>query len=279
MKKRNSMPLVSVIIPTRNSQRTISQCLKSIENQTYKKTETIVIDRYSTDETVQTALQFKAKVFTLNCERSAAKNLGVKKANGEFVFFLDSDMELNPKTVEECVSLCQDGRFDAIAIPEVTVADGFLGKCRRLERDLYNYDPNSSLMPRFFRKETFLSISGFDEKLVCGEDFDLARRYENQGYQVGVAKVQIKHLEGRVSLRKVVLKAYYYGRNLVPFFSRKPALALREYCPTRFVFNIKRLLQKPKFMVGLATLKLFEYIAYSIGILSDMLIKALPIRE
>jgi len=271
VKKHKATPLVSVIIPTYNSQKTIRQCLQSVEKQTYKRIETIVVDRYSVDGTTQIAKQFKAKVFSLNCERSTAKNFGIKKAYGDFILLLDSDMELNPKTIEECVSLCEEKNFDAVVIPETTVAYGFLGKCRKLERDLYNHDPNFFLMPRFFRKKLLLDTFGFDEKLVCGEDFDLARRYEKQGYRIGIADSQIKHLEGYVSLKKAVLKAYYYGKNITSLFSKEPTLALREYCPTRFVFNIKQLLEKPTYMVGLAALKLFEYTAYSIGIFADVL--------
>jgi len=271
VKKRKPAPLVSIIIPTYNSQKTILQCLHSIERQTYKMVETIVIDRYSTDETAQLAEQFKAKVFSLNCERSAAKNFGAGEANGEFLLFVDSDMELNPKIIEDCVGLCTQKNFDAVAISETTVAIGFLAKCRKLERELYNHDPNFFLMPRFFRKNTFLSVHGFDEKLICGEDFDLARRYEKQGHRIGIATSSIKHLEGQISFKKVVLKAYYYGKSLIPFFSKEPTLVLREYCPTRFAWNIKRLLEQPICLVGLTTIKLFEYAAYLIGVFADAL--------
>lgn len=279
MRKDGAVPLVSVIIPTYNSHRTIQQCLQSIERQTYKRIEKIIVDRYSTDETTQIAKLCKAKVFSLNCERSEAKNFGAEKANGSFLLFIDSDMELNPKNIEECVELCTEKNFDAAVIPEITVAIGFLAKCRKLERELYNYDFNFSLLPRFFKKNTFLNVLGFDEKLIYGEDFDLARRYEKQGYRIGIITSSIKHLEGQLSFKRVVLKAYYYGQSLLPIFSKEPTLALREYCPTRFALNIKRLLRQPMYLVGLATIKLFEYSAYLIGIFADALGRTQSIRE
>lgn len=84
-----STPLVSVIIPTYNSQNTIKQCLESISGQTYKKIEILVVDRYSKDATTQIAKQFEAKVFPFKEERSEAKNYAAKKANDEFLLFIE----------------------------------------------------------------------------------------------------------------------------------------------------------------------------------------------
>ena len=279
MKSAKDKPLVSVIIPTYNSQTTLRQCLQSIQKQTYKRIETIVVDRHSTDETVQIAKNFKVKLFYVTQERSTAKNLGAKNARGKYLLFLDSDMELSSHVVEECVKLCEKKDFDAAVVPLVTVAFGFLAECRKLEVELYSHDPNQFLMPRFFRKTVFFKVGGFDEKLICGEDFDLARRCEMQGYRIGRITTPIKHLEGTLSLKKMVLKAHYYGKNLLPFFSKEPTLVLRGYCPTRFAWNIKHLLKKPANLAGLAMIKLIEYIAYFIGILNSTFGRFLPKRS
>jgi len=270
LKNQKKAPLVSIIIPTYNSERTLRQCLQSIKEQTYKRIETIVVDSYSRDETVKIAKDFKAKVFHVTKERSVAKNLGTKNAQGKYLLFLDSDMELSPNVVEECVKLCEKENFDAAVIPETTAAIGFLAECRKLEVELYSYDPNYFLMPRFFRKTAFLKEGGFDEKLICGEDFDLARRYERHGYLIGIITQPVRHLEGKLSLKKIVLKAHYYGKSLPSFFSKEPALVLRGHCPTRFIWNFKRLIKKPVHLVGLVVIKLVEYISYFIGIFNSM---------
>jgi len=271
VKNPGFLPHVSVVIPTFNARKTIEQCLQSVEKQTYSRLETIAVDRYSTDDTQQIVKQRQAKLFIQNSERSAAKNFGAKKARGDFLLFVDSDMDLDPKIVEECVELCLEKGFSAAVIPEVTVADNFLAKCRKLERELYNSDPNFFLMPRFFEKRSFFDVLGFDETLVCGEDFDLARRYEKRGYHIGTATSQIKHLEGNLPLRKIVLKAHYYGKSLRSFVSKEPTLVLRGYCPTRFVWNLRNLLKHPAYSVGLVMIKLLEYAAYVTGIVTDAL--------
>ena len=62
--------LISVIIPTRNSSRTIEKCLQSIKDQSYENIELIVVDNNSTDNTKDIANRFTDKVFNFGPERS-----------------------------------------------------------------------------------------------------------------------------------------------------------------------------------------------------------------
>ena len=75
--------LISVIITTKNSSRTIKRCLKSIKNQSYENIELIVVDNNSIDNTKEIAYKFTNKVFNFSPERSAQRNFGSKKANGK----------------------------------------------------------------------------------------------------------------------------------------------------------------------------------------------------
>ena len=76
-------PLVSVVIPTYNSEKYIERCLRSIKNQTYKNIEIIIVDKFSTDKTVDIAERHGAKVIQDGGERARAKNIGLKNAKGE----------------------------------------------------------------------------------------------------------------------------------------------------------------------------------------------------
>lgn len=73
-------PLVSVIIPTKNSKKIIETCLRSISRQTYPNIEVIVVDNYSSDGTIEIADKLGAKVFQLKAERAGAKIWLQKKA-------------------------------------------------------------------------------------------------------------------------------------------------------------------------------------------------------
>jgi len=174
-KKFSDDPVVSIVIPTSNSEKTLPLCLQSIKDQTYLNVEVVVVDNCSMDDTAQIAKKFGTKVLLLASERSYARNLGAKEARGDFIFFVDSDMELTPTVIEECVATCINEDTDAVIIPEVSVGEGFLAECRKMEKETSVGDKFSEA-PRFFRKEVFNSVGGYDENLVSGEDFDFGTR-------------------------------------------------------------------------------------------------------
>ncbi len=95
------MPKISVIIPTLNEEKYLPKALKSLEVQDVKH-EVIVVDGGSTDKTLDIAEEFGAKVIV--AERSFIayqKNLGVKKAKGKHLLFLDADTFLFPFALDE----------------------------------------------------------------------------------------------------------------------------------------------------------------------------------
>ena len=94
MKKINENPLVSVIIPTYNRAWIIKNAIDSVLAQDYPNLETIVIDDGSDDETPELLSAYKDDIRVLHQENkgvSAARNLGIQNAKGEFIALLDSD--------------------------------------------------------------------------------------------------------------------------------------------------------------------------------------------
>ena len=90
------MPKISVIIPTYNRERFVVKAINSILNQTFKDHEIIVVDDGSTDETREVLRAYSDKikyVYQANAGVSSARNTGIKKAQGVWVAFLDSDDE------------------------------------------------------------------------------------------------------------------------------------------------------------------------------------------
>lgn len=86
--------LISIIIPTYNEQDHIDNCINSLKNQTYKKTEIIVVDDGSTDGT-KAILKNTPNITFLKQKHAGpgkARNLGAKKARGDILVFADADM-------------------------------------------------------------------------------------------------------------------------------------------------------------------------------------------
>ena len=88
-------PLFSIIIPTYNRSHTILKTISSVIKQTYQNYEVLVIDDGSSDKTKEVVASIKDSrikyYYKTHNERSAARNFGVKKAEGEYICFLDSD--------------------------------------------------------------------------------------------------------------------------------------------------------------------------------------------
>jgi len=277
-------PLVSVIIPTYNSQATIGRCLRSIKNQTYKKIEIIVVDRHSKDKTIQIARQYKVKLLFVTKERSTAKNYAARSAKGEFLLFLDSDMTLAPNTIEECINKCLKQKVDAVTIPLKDISQGLIGKCRKIERESLSNLSEFIEAPRFFKKKAFLKTNGFDEKLVCGEDFDFAQRFKKKGYKIGKATSIIFHLEGNPSLFRVLYKAYYYGKTLPTLIKKKPRETVKRYLKIRLTSlrTTSSAFKTPTLISSFILMKTLEFSAYLAGILVHLthsILEKPPIKQ
>lgn len=84
--------MISIIIRTKNEERWITACLKSVFNQSYKDFEVIIVDDASTDKTVEKAKLFDVKVIDYNGEYKPGKaiNKGINNSNGEYIAILSA---------------------------------------------------------------------------------------------------------------------------------------------------------------------------------------------
>lgn len=98
------MPKVSVIIPTYNRATLLPRAVNSVLNQTYRDFELIIVDDGSTDNTKEVIRKYKdPRIQYIKHDKnkggSAARNLGIKMAKGEYIAFLDSDDEWLPEKI------------------------------------------------------------------------------------------------------------------------------------------------------------------------------------
>lgn len=179
-------PLVSIIITTKNEEKNIINCLKSIKAQTYPqdKLEIIVVDNNSIDKTKEIAQKYTNKIYNQGSERSAQRNYGAKKAQGSWLLFLDADMILSPTAISKSLKKAQEENLIALYIPEVILGASFWSQVRRLERSFYDATPIDAV--RLIKADVFNKIDGFDLSLTGPEDWDLDKRIRQEG-KVGLA--------------------------------------------------------------------------------------------
>ncbi|NVM21685.1 MAG: glycosyltransferase [Desulfobacterales bacterium] len=258
-------PLVSIIIPTRNSGKTIGALLSSIRKQTYSDIEVIVVDGGSTDCTLDIAKEYKT--ITINNQSSAIdsrtenKNIGAREASGKYLYFVDADMELPPTVIEGCVKVCEEG-FDALTLPEVSIGDGFWTKCRGLEKEL-SLDEPYKVACRFMKADIFSSAGEFDESMVFNEDIDLHIRVLKRGYRVKLPREIIVYHREVDSLTHILAKTFYYGKSAPKYIRRNP----RESFSRVLIFRLqwlkhyKLLLKQPLIALGMLFMIFMKYAA------------------
>lgn len=114
------MPQISVIVPVYNAEQYLERCVKSILNQTLKSIEVILIDDGSPDNCPSICDDFakkdeRIKVFHQeNAGVAAARNVGIRKAQGDYITFVDSDDYLEPEMYAEMFQKAKDYNCDVV---------------------------------------------------------------------------------------------------------------------------------------------------------------------
>jgi glycosyltransferase involved in cell wall biosynthesis len=261
-----SEPLVTVVVPTRNNERTIEACLASVREQTHQPLELIVVDNSSTDRTPEIAEEIADVVVTAGPERSAQRNRGLELARGSWYLWIDSDMVLPPETVAAGLAAAEEHGAPAVALPERTIGEGFWTACRALERTCYLDDPWLH-NPRLLRRDYLVGLGGFDVTMSGPEDADLRLRIMQDGGSIVLAPVVIDHDEGRLTVADVMRKRFYYGQSIPRFASdhgggvrHQGGAVLRSYARHR-----RELAADPAHAAGMVALRSLEAVAYAAG--------------
>ncbi|HUQ85178.1 MAG TPA: glycosyltransferase [Candidatus Limnocylindrales bacterium] len=274
----NKPPLVSVIITTKNSESTIKSCLSSIKNQNYSNLEIILVDNNSTDHTSKIAQKYTKLIFNKGPERSAQRNFGAKKAKGKFLLFVDSDMELSKNVIKDCVEKYITNSHNAagVVIPEKSFGNSFWAKCKALEREFY-LGLDWIEAPRFFSKEIFEEIGGYDEKQTGTEDFDLPQRIKSRFKNRSILRIKsmIHHNEGDLALSYTLKKKYYYVKTARIYrekksnkdYYKKQSSIIERY--RVFFSNPRKLLKNPILGLGMLLMKTSEFAAGGLGYISS----------
>lgn len=187
------MQKVSIVIPTYNRAKYLTQALDSVLQQTYQHFEIIVIDDGSTDDTKNVMEEYmkrfpnKIKYFyEKNKGPAAARNRGINEAMGDYIAFLDSDDMWMPTKLAEQVEFLDHNKGVALVFTDIKkMKDNKIIKEASLgEEGVYNRNKFSELIEKSFiftptvavRKNILIEIGLFNEKYRAGEDYELYLR-------------------------------------------------------------------------------------------------------
>ena len=227
--QQEGSPLVSILIPNKDQKDTLDQCLKSIEARTdYENYEIIIIENNSTEqETFEYYKQIKnPKIRVIEWKDefnySAINNFGVRHAKGEYLLFLNNDIEvINSDWLGEMLSNCQREEVGAVGAklyyPDNTVQHAgvivgiggvagsvFVG----LKRGYTGYMHRASIQQNLsavtaacmmVKKSVFEEVGGFEEELkVAFNDIDFCLKIRDKGHLIVYDPyVELYHYESK----------------------------------------------------------------------------------
>lgn len=216
-------PLVSIIIPNLNSPL-IDQVIEALLKQTYQgRTEVIVIGQDRFGLLSKFKKNPKVKIITTKKPEipSAARNIGIKKAKGEYLFFVDADC-LMPSEWINCLLKTHLGESPRVVGGSIDFkkSQNFWQFCDNLS---HFYAISSRLPKRETRnlasanlsipKSIVRKIGYFDERLVTGEDKDFLLRITKAGYPLFFEPAAwVAHLPERKNLWAVLRHSFFWGQ-------------------------------------------------------------------
>ncbi len=228
--------LVTVIIPARNEEDDIADCLDAVASQTYplSRIEVIVVDGASSDATPTIA---NAALETRGFQRvgvlrnpagttPSSLNLGLHEAAGDIICRVDARSLIPPMYVETCVEHLQNRAVAVVGGAQVALARGGAGAVERgialalqhpLVMGMSRYrrrtasGPSDTVYLGAFRRSDLLAEGGWDERFVTNQDFELNRRLARRGRIWFDADLKVCY-RGRRSLRQLASQYRRFGR-------------------------------------------------------------------
>ena len=207
----NNDPLISIIIPCFNAEKTLEKCLESVVQQSYANLEIIIIDDGSTDETSLIYNKFQSndeRILVLKQQNSGvskARNTGVKAATGDYICFVDSDDWAELNYCSELYSLLVGENAD-ISIVEASYEDENGNVlCNKPTSEEKIFDGNRALVllledqeiqshpwGKLFKADLLKNVH-FPENLKCFEDYSTLFKIFNKAVKVVKSNEKLYH--------------------------------------------------------------------------------------
>ncbi|MBI3282626.1 glycosyltransferase family 2 protein [Candidatus Curtissbacteria bacterium] len=212
----------SVIIPAYNEEASIGDCLTSLQGQSLKSDEIIVVDDGSTDKTVNIIEKLSVKLFKQNhLGPGSARNLGAKEAKGDILVFVDADMTFDKDFIKNLTAPISSGKTKGVFNTDELVANWTSpwARCWNYNQNLYTkarMDPKSHHESEDFRailKKEFDRVGGFD---LTGYT-DSRTLVKKLGFRPTSVEDAVSYHKNPEILREIFSQARWIGRRRTRF--------------------------------------------------------------
>jgi glycosyltransferase involved in cell wall biosynthesis len=246
------LPIISVVIPTRNRYALLNRAVQSVLKQTFDDFEILVVDDASSDNTHSVIEKIKdGRINYILLEDksggSKARNIGIENSKGKYIAFLDDDDEWLPEKLikqierfqkDDKIGICYTGR-------QTMRKEKITGLSKRYSFKYPPYDDHTrSIMSDNFigitssviiPRTILIEVGGFDEKLPCLQDYDLfiriLKKWKADGINEPLVRYYLGSTTGHVS----------FTRENVEFASK---YITEKYKNEEFIHLLKKAIRK-----------------------------------
>jgi glycosyltransferase involved in cell wall biosynthesis len=259
---KTNNPLLSITVPTFNSEKTIGDCLTSIFDQDYCNIEVIIIDNNSSDETEEISKKHNCIFLKLKSTKAEARKMGYFHSHGDFVLFIDSDMYLEKNLLKTLINLAENYGLDAIAIDERFPPNSIFHIAKNIEKECYTDNFNIQ-SPRFYRKEVLEKVNW--DRLDDGwDEYQIFLEVYTTSLKIGTCQKKIYLMEKPINLAKKLHHTKYI-RLYKEKYSDKKVITRQFSFRYRFKLLLKAFKISYPYGFLIFVIKFLEMLCYCVG--------------
>lgn len=255
---------ISVIIPTCNSEKTIGDCFRSLNSQTFPPYEIIVVDGGSADSTIDKVKEFKDVKLILSTHLNtpgSARNRGAEYTVGDIIYFCDSDCIADQKALEYHLKAYKSredisGVMGGIrsAVPRTPVSE-FVQKHIIANSWLGNLNQDGTIISHFcsanftIKRADFL-LEKFRNDLVSAEDGELFLRLTKNGLKIFYEPRAVVYHHHPTTVEQLFRQQMWYGEGIFQVYrihGNNFRTKWRLFSPARYITSNEEDLYKTVF--------------------------------
>ena len=283
--------MTSVVIPLRNEEAYIEQCLQSLLRQDYPadQLEVLLVDGMSTDRTCAIIEDYSARypymVLLNNPHKTVpfAMNIGIRAARGRYIVRLDAHSAYADNYITKCIEFLEKTGADNVGGVAETRGEGFWGSAIALMLSSRFGVGNSAFrigaedgyvdtVPfGAFRREVFEKYGYYDERLTRNQDNEMNYRIRKNGGKIYLTnEIKLTYFS-RSTIRGIAKMAFQNGKwNVITSFLCPGTMGVRHFVPFAFVLSLllwplAGLLFNSGFFLKCLALELALYLCLNIG--------------
>jgi glycosyltransferase involved in cell wall biosynthesis len=256
---QETLPFISLVIPLRNEEAYVEECLRSILAQDYplERMEILFVDGSSSDGTVaflQRAAEEIPQIRLLhNPDRTVpyAMNIGIRASRGEFIVRLDAHAEYEADYVSKSIHTLRTVPCDNAGGVWITKGRGYMGEAIAgslttvfgVGNAQFRLTPHSGYVDTVpfgaFRRDLFDRIGLYDERLTRNQDNELNYRIRKSGGKIYMNQDIRCTYYCRDTLRGLMRMGFLNGKwNVVTMYLCPGSMGLRHFIPLAFVLAV-----------------------------------------